>query len=89
MILGSVHVRHALLEFHADPESPVQISEMKPDRRIILYCRTGVRRRGLAGRRLRGTEGGQRGMMRATSAAKKKPGIAGLLGRMSVPTKSP
>jgi rhodanese-related sulfurtransferase len=43
LIPGSIHVPRGLLEFHADPESPVHISEMRPDRRIILYCGTGGR----------------------------------------------
>jgi rhodanese-related sulfurtransferase len=43
LIPGSIHVPRGLLEFHADPESPVHIGEMRPDRRIILYCGTGGR----------------------------------------------
>jgi rhodanese-related sulfurtransferase len=43
MIPASVHVPRGLLEFQADPDSPVHVSEMRPERRIILYCGTGGR----------------------------------------------
>jgi len=43
MIPASVHVPRGLLEFQADPESPVHVSEMRPEQRIILYCGTGGR----------------------------------------------
>lgn len=43
MIPGSIHVPRGLLEFKADPESPAYESEMRPDRRVILYCGTGGR----------------------------------------------
>jgi rhodanese-related sulfurtransferase len=43
MIPGSIHVPRGLLEFQADPDSPVHVSEMQPERRIILYCGTGGR----------------------------------------------
>jgi rhodanese-related sulfurtransferase len=43
VIPASIHVPRGLLEFHADPESPVHVIEMRPDRRIILYCGTGGR----------------------------------------------
>lgn len=39
----SIHVSRGLLEFHADPESPVYKEELAPDRRIILYCGSGGR----------------------------------------------
>lgn len=42
-IPASIHVPRGLLEFQADPESPVHVSEMQPERRIILYCGTGGR----------------------------------------------
>lgn len=42
-IPGSVHVPRGLLEFQADPECPAHVSEMQPQRRIILYCGTGGR----------------------------------------------
>lgn len=43
MIPGSIHVPRGLLEFKADPESPVYTDAMRPERRIILYCGTGGR----------------------------------------------
>ena len=42
-IPGSVHVPRGLLEFLADPESPLYNDALNPDRRIILYCGTGGR----------------------------------------------
>ena len=42
-IPGSVHASRGLLEFHADPESPVHIDALKPDRKVVLYCGTGGR----------------------------------------------
>ena len=42
-IPGSIHAPRGLLEFHADPESPVYKEELTPERRIILYCGTGGR----------------------------------------------
>ncbi|MDJ0942463.1 MAG: rhodanese-like domain-containing protein [Kiloniellales bacterium] len=43
LIPGSLHAPRGLLEFHADPESPIYKEELTPDRRIILYCGTGGR----------------------------------------------
>jgi len=43
MIPGSVHAPRGLLEFQADPESPVYNSDLKPDKRLVLYCGTGGR----------------------------------------------
>ncbi len=43
VIPGSVHASRGLLEFYADPESSIYIDELKPDRRIVLYCGTGGR----------------------------------------------
>lgn len=40
---GSVHVPRGLLEFHADPESPIYNDALVLDRPIILYCGTGGR----------------------------------------------
>lgn len=39
----SVHVSRGLLEFQADPESPIYNPALKPDTRIIVYCGTGGR----------------------------------------------
>jgi rhodanese-related sulfurtransferase len=43
VIPGSVHVTRGLLEFKADPESPLYDPALRPDRRLILYCGTGGR----------------------------------------------
>ncbi len=43
VIPGSLHVPRGLLEFKADPESPVYEEELVPDDRLILYCGTGGR----------------------------------------------
>jgi rhodanese-related sulfurtransferase len=42
-IPDSVHVSRGLLEFKADPESPIYEAALRPDRRIILYCGSGGR----------------------------------------------
>lgn len=42
-IPGSVHVSRGMLEFSADPESPVYNTALTPDRRLILYCASGGR----------------------------------------------
>jgi rhodanese-related sulfurtransferase len=42
-IPGSVHVSRGLLEFKADPESPLYERALQPDRRMILYCGSGGR----------------------------------------------
>lgn len=42
-IPDSEHVPRGLLEFQADPESPVYNKALDPERRIILYCGTGGR----------------------------------------------
>ena len=42
-IPGSFHAPRGLLEFLADPESPIYKEELTPDRRIIVYCGTGGR----------------------------------------------
>jgi rhodanese-related sulfurtransferase len=42
-IPDSVHVSRGLLEFKADPESPLYNEALRPDRRIILYCGSGGR----------------------------------------------
>src|SRR5688500_10692153 len=38
-----VHASRAMLEFHADPESPYFKDVFAPDRRLILYCASGGR----------------------------------------------
>lgn len=42
-IPSSVHVSRGLLEFQADPDSPLYNQELRPERRTILYCGTGGR----------------------------------------------
>ena len=42
-IPGSLHISRGLLEFQADPESPVYCESLSADRNIILYCGTGGR----------------------------------------------
>ena len=42
-IPGSIHVPRGLLEFHADPESPIYNLALDPERRYIVYCGTGGR----------------------------------------------
>lgn len=42
-IEGAVQVPRGLLEFAADPTSPRHLAELDPHRRVIVYCRSGVR----------------------------------------------
>ena len=42
-IPGSVHAPRGLLEFHADPESPIHNDVLHPERRLVLYCGSGGR----------------------------------------------
>ncbi|MGH1478430.1 MAG: rhodanese-like domain-containing protein [Geminicoccales bacterium] len=42
-IPDSIHLPRGLLEFHADPESPVYNEALASDRPMILYCGTGGR----------------------------------------------
>jgi rhodanese-related sulfurtransferase len=42
-IKGAVQVPRGLLEFVADPQSPRHSPELDPDRRVIVYCRSGTR----------------------------------------------
>lgn len=43
VIAGAVHVPRGMLEFRADPSSPVHHLELRPDRRVILHCASGGR----------------------------------------------
>lgn len=43
VIPGAVHVPRGLLEFIADPESPMHREGFDLDRRIVLHCATGGR----------------------------------------------
>lgn len=49
---GAIHVSRGMLEFRADPESPMHRKEFMRDRPIILYCASGGRA-ALAGKTLR------------------------------------
>ena len=40
---GSVHVSRGLLEFAADPESPMYNKEFRRDRPVVLFCASGGR----------------------------------------------
>jgi rhodanese-related sulfurtransferase len=42
-IPGSLHISRGLLEFQADPDSPIYNNSLQIDGRIILYCGTGGR----------------------------------------------
>jgi rhodanese-related sulfurtransferase len=42
-IVPSIHASRGLLEFYADPTSPMHLEEMDPGRRIILASSTGNR----------------------------------------------
>jgi rhodanese-related sulfurtransferase len=42
-IEGSVQVPRGLLEFQADPTSPRHNPALDPSRRVIVFCRSGVR----------------------------------------------
>ena len=42
-ITGAVQVPRGLLEFVADPASPKHNPELDPERRVIVYCRSGTR----------------------------------------------
>ncbi|NNE22497.1 MAG: rhodanese-like domain-containing protein [Rhizobiales bacterium] len=42
-IPSSIHAPRGLLEFHADPESPIYNTALRPDLHLVLYCGTGGR----------------------------------------------
>jgi rhodanese-related sulfurtransferase len=42
-IPGAVHASRGLLEFYADPSSPMHKPELDPDKRVILHCASGGR----------------------------------------------
>jgi rhodanese-related sulfurtransferase len=42
-IAGAVQVPRGLLEFVADPTSPRHNDELRPSRRLIVYCASGAR----------------------------------------------
>ena len=43
IIPGSVHASRGMLEFFADPSSPMHREEFDPEKRVILHCGTGGR----------------------------------------------
>lgn len=43
LIPGSVHAPRGMLEFQADPDSPVYNTSLDPDARLVLYCGSGGR----------------------------------------------
>lgn len=43
VIPGSIHAPRGMLEFHADPDSPYHMEALRPDKRVILYCKSGSR----------------------------------------------
>jgi rhodanese-related sulfurtransferase len=42
-IPGAVQIPRGLLEFAADPASPRHHEALRPDARVVVYCRSGVR----------------------------------------------
>lgn len=42
-IAGAVHASRGMLEFYADPASPLHKPELDPARRVILHCASGGR----------------------------------------------
>jgi rhodanese-related sulfurtransferase len=42
-IPGALAAPRGMLEFHADPSSPYHVADLHPDRRVILYCKSGGR----------------------------------------------
>jgi rhodanese-related sulfurtransferase len=42
-IVPSIHAPRGLIEFYADPSSPMHVEELDPGRRIILASSTGAR----------------------------------------------
>lgn len=43
MIVGALHIPRGMLEFRADPASPVHNAKLDPARRVILHCASGGR----------------------------------------------
>jgi len=40
---GAHHIPRGMLEFRADPDSPLHDEELRPDRPVVLYCAAGGR----------------------------------------------
>jgi rhodanese-related sulfurtransferase len=51
-VKGALHVSRGLLEFKADPDSPMYDPKFRKDKTIILYCASGGRS-ALAGKTLK------------------------------------
>ncbi len=43
IIPGAAHVPRGLLEFRADPESPMYLPALEADKRFVLFCGSGGR----------------------------------------------
>jgi rhodanese-related sulfurtransferase len=43
VIPGAITAPRGMLEFHADTTSPYHLDELRPDRPVILYCKSGGR----------------------------------------------
>lgn len=43
MIPGAVPAPRGMLEFHADPATPYHLSQLSPERRVVVYCKSGAR----------------------------------------------
>ena len=43
VIPGAIHAARGMLEFYADPASPLHLPQLDPNRRVILHCASGGR----------------------------------------------
>lgn len=43
VIPGAILAPRGMIEFHADASSPYHLDPLRPDRRVILYCKSGAR----------------------------------------------
>jgi rhodanese-related sulfurtransferase len=50
--IGAHHIPRGMLEFRADPDSPLHDPELRPERPVVLYCAAGGRA-ALAGQTLK------------------------------------
>jgi rhodanese-related sulfurtransferase len=50
-VRGAVNVTRGMLEFRADPESPLHMADFRKDRPVVFYCASG-NRAALAGKTL-------------------------------------
>ncbi len=51
-VKDAIHIPRGLLEFRADPDSPMHLPELAKDKSVILYCASGGRS-ALAGKTLK------------------------------------